>query len=291
MKVVIISSIIDPASENIKQSLLNKSKWESIDYFDDNPVYKNSVFKDVFLVTINTRKIFRENLDKEINNKLSFNPDLAIFISKHTSEMKKPTLSVHPVGNYGDAEFGGRPKTIVKSSPILMTNLLRLMKKNYKLTNLEYQVCFEVTHHGPYLEIPTFFAEIGSTEKEWKDKNSANIIASSILELIGAYLNNNSITVEVPVLFGIGGGHYAPRFTDVIFEKNAVFGHMIPSYQINAGNINGEILEKAIEATPNITGIYIHKKALKKSQISELKNWFNERDFSIISSKELSPLS
>jgi len=291
MKVVIISSIIDPASENIKERLLEKSKWESIDYFDDNPVYNYSVFKDVLMVTLNTRKIFRENLDKEINNKLSFKPDLAIFISKHTSEMKKPTLSVHPVGNYGDAELGGRSKTIVKSSPFMMTNLLRLIKKNYKLTNLEYQVCFEVTHHGPYLEIPTFFAEIGSTEKQWKDKNSAKIIASSILELIKDYMNINIANIEIPVLLGVGGGHYAPRFTDVIFEKNAVFGHMIPSYQINAGNINDEILVKAMEATPNINGIYIHKKALKKSQISEFKNWFNERDISIISSKELSPLS
>lgn len=291
MKVVIISSIIDPASVNIKERLLEQSKWESIDKFDDNNVYKNSILNDVFMVTINNRKIFRENLDKEIKNKLSLKPDLAIFISKHTSKMKKPTLSVHSVGNYGDAKLGGKPKTIVKSSPILMTNLLRLMKKNYKLTNLKYQVCFEVTHHGPYLEIPTFFAEIGSTEEEWNDKKSADVIALSVIELLSNYTNKKIISKNIPVLLGIGGGHYAPRFTDLIFEKNAVFGHMIPSYQINAGNINNEILEKTIEATPNITGIYIHKKALKKSQITEFKNWFIEKDISVISSKELSSLS
>jgi D-aminoacyl-tRNA deacylase len=291
MSDIIVASTEDPASTNIKQRLLEQSTWDSINSFDDNPVFLNIEIKDTYIVTISNKKIFRENLDKEIENKLNIKPRNIIFISRHTSEMKKPTLTVHPVGNYGEAKFGGKSKTLVKSSPILMTDLLRLIKINYKLTNLEYQVCFEVTHHGPYLETPTIFAEIGSTEKEWNNKESADIIAKAILETLEKNQSQTNSIKEIPVLIGIGGGHYAPRFTDVIFEKNAAFGHMIPSYQINAGNIDDKIFEKTIQATPNLKGIYIHKKALKKSQVTEYKNWFINRGIPVISSKDLAPLT
>jgi len=291
MSVVIVSSVKDPASTNIKERLLEQSTWDSVTSFDDNPVFLNSKIKDVYLVTIADRKIFRENLDKEIENKLKLKTKKVIFISKHTSEMKKPTLTVHPIGNYGEAKFGGKPNTLVKSAPLVMTDLLRIIKKNFRLTNLDYQVCFEVTHHGPYLQTPTLFAEIGSTEKEWNNKESARIISQSILDLLEKHQCETDNLIEIPVLLGIGGGHYAPRFTDVIFEKKAAFGHMIPSYQINAGNIDDNILEKAIDATPDLKGIYIHRKALKKSQVTYYKNWFLNQGIPIISSKELAPLN
>jgi D-aminoacyl-tRNA deacylase len=290
MTIVIISSNLDPASKNIKERLIEQSSWESIDTFDNNPVLNNSEFKDVMMITIKDKKIFRENLDEEIQNKLKIKPDVAIFISRHTSEMKKPTLTVHPVGNYGDAKFGGKSKTVVNSSPHMMTNLLRLIKQNYKPTDIDYQICFEVTHHGPYLKTPSFFVEIGSTEKEWNDKASARVISKSILDLLDMYLKNNYNLKEIPVLIGIGGGHYAPRFSDVVFEKTASFGHMIPTYQINAGNINDEVLIKTIKATPGVKAVYFHRKALKKSQIRDYKNWFSEKGIPTISSKELSPL-
>ena len=65
---------------------------------------------------------------------------------------------------------------------------------------------------------------------------------------------------------------------------------MIPTYQIEGGNIDVEILEKTIQATPNITGIYLHKKELKKSQVTQYRNWFENKGISIISSKELPDL-
>ena len=92
---------------------------------------------------------------------------------------------------------------------------------------------------------------------------------------------------DTPVILGIGGGHYAPRFTDVALEKNVAFGHMIPKYQIEAGNIDDAMLEQAIEKTPNIKGVYFHRKSLKKSQIREYKQWFDQKDIPTVSSKEL----
>ena len=290
MAVIIISSSTDPASTNIKKSLLENSSWDEIDTFFNRPVYKNNTLEDIYLVTINDSKIQHENIDKEIKNQLNIKPKLAIFISLHTSKTGKPSLTVHPIGNYIEAKFGGKSKTLVQSSPKMMTHLLRLIKKNLQVTTLNYQVCFEVTHHGPYLEIPTLFAEVGSTEHEWNKPEPAKIIAQSSLELLKKYRYEEDFSDDIPVLVGVGGGHYAPRFTDVVFEKNAAFGHMIPLYQLDEERINYEIFEKALQKTPNAKGIYIHKKSLKKSQVTEYKKLFEKNEIAVISSKELDDL-
>ena len=186
--------------------------------------------------------------------------------------------------------MGGKKQTLVKTSPRLNTELLRILDKNAKKANTYHTVCFEVTHHGPYLEVPTLFIEVGSNEEEWNNKKPAEIVAETLIELFKKYHYEEDLPKDIPVLIGIGGGHYAPRFTDVALEKKAAFGHMIPTYQIENGNINTEMLQKAIDATPNFKGIYIHRKGLKKSQITMIKQWCKELDISYISSKDLEDL-
>jgi len=287
MTVLIISSSEDPASTNMKNILLEKTTWSEQDTFYDTPVYRHNKMKDIIIVTIPDRKIRHENIDKEIKEKLNIEPKLAIFLSRHRSKMGEPTLTVHPIGNYNNAEFGGKPKTLIQSAPRLMTHLLRLIKKNLQTTKLDYQVCYEVTHHGPYLEIPTVFAEVGSTEEQWQQKEPAQVISQSILELLETYHYEEDMPKDIPVLVGIGGGHYAPRFTDIVMQKKVAFGHMIPSYHIDAGNINDEMLKKSLEKTPDVSGVYIHKKSLKKSKVTEFKKWFQDNGIPVISSKEL----
>ncbi|MCK5030856.1 MAG: hypothetical protein KAR64_05275 [Thermoplasmatales archaeon] len=290
MTVLIVSSTEDPASTNIKKGLLNQSNWKEIDTFYENTAYRHSNMEDVVIVTINDRTIRHEMLDKEVEEKLGITPKQAIYISRHKSKTGEPTLTTHPIGNYGEAQFGGKIRTLSKSSPQLMTQLLRIIKKNAEQVKLHHQVCLEVTHHGPYMNIPTLFAEVGSTEEEWKKQDPADIIAKSVLELLESYHYEEDLPSDIPVLIGVGGGHYAPRFTDVVFEKRVAFGHMIPTYQITAGNIDDEMLEKTLQATPNVKAAYIHRKSLKKSQVSEYKEWFQNRGIPVISSKELQDL-
>ena len=290
MTVLIVSSTEDPASTNIKKGLLKQSNWEEIDTFYENIAYRHSNMEDVVIVTINDRTIRHEMLDKEVEEKLGITPKQAIYISRHKSKTGEPTLTTHPIGNYGEAQFGGKIRTLSKSSPQLMTQLLRIIKKNAEQVKLHHQVCFEVTHHGPYMNIPTLFAEVGSTEEEWKKQDPADVIAKSVLELLESYHYEEDLPSDIPVLIGVGGGHYAPRFTDVVFEKRVAFGHMIPTYQITAGNIDDEMLEKTLQATPNVKAAYIHRKSLKKSQVSEYKEWFQNRGIPVISSKELQNL-
>lgn len=285
--VLIVSSSKDIASINIKDRILEQSEWEEIDTVFNNPVYRHLKMKDIVIITINDRKITHENLDKEIEEKLKIKPKQAIFISRHTSKSGAPTLTIHPIGNYGIAEFGGKTKTLIKSSPKLMTHLLRILKSNAKQANLYHKVCFEVTHHGPYIHIPSLFIEVGSNKEEWIKKEPANIVGKSILTLLSSYHYEEDIIDNIPVLIGVGGGHYAPRFTDVALDKNIAFGHMIPSYHIEAGNIDEEMLLKTIQETPGVKGVYFHRKALKKSIISKYREWFQNRGIPTVSSKEL----
>jgi D-aminoacyl-tRNA deacylase len=287
MTVLIIASSEDPASTNIKNSLLEQTTWEEHGTFYDSPIFKHVSMHNLVIVSIPDKKIRHENIDIEVHEQLHIDPKIAIFLSRHRSKMGEPTLTVHPIGNFADAEFGGQPKTLVPCAPRMMTHLLRLIKKNLQPTNLDYQVCYEVTHHGPFLKVPSLFVEVGSTEIQWQQKEPASIIATSLLELLTTYQYEDEFPKDIPVLLGIGGGHYAPRFTDVAFQKNAAFGHMIPSYHIDSGVIDWTMIEQAIHATPNIHGVYLHKKALKKSQVTQYKLLFSDHDIPVVSSEEL----
>jgi len=287
MTVLIISSTEDPASTHIKNSLLEQTTWEEQGMFYQTPVFRHSSMKNLIMVTIPDKKIRHEHIDTEVHEQLHITPKIAIFLSRHRSKTGEPTLTVHPIGNFGEAQFGGQPKTLIPTAPRMMTHLLRLMKKNLQSTDLAYKVCYEVTHHGPFLNIPTLFAEVGSTEVQWQQKEPARVIATSLLELLQTYQYEEEFQKDIPVLLGLGGGHYAPRFTDIAFQRNAAFGHMIPSYHIDSGAIDWEIIQKAIQTTPDLHGVYLHKKALKKSQVTSYKQLFNDHDIPILSSVDL----
>jgi D-aminoacyl-tRNA deacylase len=290
MTILLIASTKDPASINIKKCLLNNSKWNNINIIYDNSVYENKKNKELIMITINDNKIFHDNIDIEVEKKLGLKAKLAIFISRHTSKTGNPTLTVHPIGNFGKAEFGGEDKKLIKTSPIVMTRLLRILNYNANKNNLYHNVCFEVTHHGPKISIPSLFIEVGSNITEWNKKLPANVVGNTILDYFNTEYSED-YSSNTPTLIGVGGGHYAPRFTDVALEKKVAFGHMIPTYQINSGNLNNYIIKNAIETTPNFKGIYIHKKALKKSQVTELKNIFMNNDIKIFSSKEFEKIN
>ena len=152
------------------------------------------------MITINDRKITHENIEEEVKEKLGINPKQAIFISRHTSKTGEPTLTVHPMGNYGVAEFGGKNKTLVKSSPKIMTNLLRILNQKAMQEKLYHKICFEVTHHGPYMGIPTLFIEVGSNNEEWIKNKPAKVVAKSLLEQLKEYISEEDMPRDTQVI-------------------------------------------------------------------------------------------
>lgn len=231
----IIISKKDEASLNISRILLSSYKWK-----ERHGIYIND---DRLLYFIENEHIYHDNVDKEIE-KLGYNIDTIIFASRHSSKIAKKTLSVHPIGNFGKAEYGGKDATLIKTNPLLMRNALQLIKEKNKM---DYEICYEATHHGPYVEKPTFFIEVGSTPKEWNDMKACKIIAEAIMEM-----NEKNYKAAI----GIGGGHYAPRFTDIALKKGVAFGHIAAKYAID--NLNESMLKKMIETTLNCKMAYFH---------------------------------
>ena len=291
MTLVLLASTEDPAGANIKQQLFKLKPWNLEGTIFEHNYYTLDENENIFLITIPDRTIFHDNVDKEIIQHLGIHPTQIIVLSRHSSKAEKPSLTVHPIGNYYTAEFGGKTTTLVPSLPRSMTELLHCIKPLAQQAGLSYDVCFEVTHHGPYLETPTLYVEVGSTEKQWSDPVPAQIIATSVLQLLDKAIYEHDMPDDIPVYIGIGGGHYAPRFTDIIFEKRVAFGHMIPSYHTKPEHITKEMLAQAIAKTPNVSGVYLHKKYLKKSHVTKFKTWCEELHIPVVSSTLMPLLS
>lgn len=272
---VIVISMEDKASSNIKKFLLELGDWKDHLNFDDSRSY---TLGNTVMVTIESIHLYYDNIDKKVEDHFGFVPDLIIYASRHRSESGLKTLTVHPLGNFTDAKFGGIPGKLVPSAPRKMTQALRILASSGR--ELEHKISYEATHHGPYLETPTFFIEIGSDEKAWVEDAPARVLAKTILKVISERPDPRD-----KVGLGIGGGHYVPRLTEVALMKHVAFGHMVPKY---ASEIPFEKFKTAINATPDVECVYFHKKYLKKSRYRELKQWFeNETHLEVVDSKSL----
>ena len=197
MGIAIISSTKDKASANIKENLINNFSFdESEEQFDNNNIYefaknKNNAInnKNIKLYTINSELIFTDNLDKKIN------ADIFVFISKHRAQEDRPSLTCHAIGNFGKAEHGGKDGVLCYSNPILLKKLFIELNNNAKEP---YEATLEATHHGPYMEKPVLFVELGSNEKYWEDKNGGLLVAKALIGALESFngfaaMNNNTL--------------------------------------------------------------------------------------------------
>jgi len=159
-----------------------------------------------------------------------------VMASRHWSQSGSPCLTVHPTGNFGKALYGGRPSELQNTFANPMRNVfLELQKTPPK----GYTVCLEATHHSPTsFKIPMFFAELGSSEKEWRDEAAAAHLSEAILR--GIETRGSALTA-----IGFGGGHYCPTFTNM--ESDIAFGHMCPKYALDL--LNENLIKQMVERT------------------------------------------
>ena len=191
---------------------------------------------------VDGRLIHEEDLDEKVQ------ADRIIFLSRHTSVNPEPVLTVHVTGNFGEAAYGGAPDELPAADPGMMQAVLRNLML-YAPNG--YRAGYEITHHGPTdLTTPSFFVEIGSTEKEWHDTDAAEAVARSVLSAVpGAFLP----------LIGFGGTHYAVRQTVIASETRGAFGHIAHSRE--AGGMTADRVGRMAAMTGAVAG-YIDKKAL-----------------------------
>ena len=274
---LIISSEADSASINLRDRLLEMSEWEENGTFDGRKMWNLTKDYGAFckkgtqLITIEKLHIYAEEIDRVWKEQNGKEIDNIVFLSRHKAASGRPSLTVHPIGNWGSADYGGKEGGISGAAPEWMTGLLLNIRKN-RISG--YDVCFEATHHGPLLETPTMFLEIGSSESEWEKKEPAEALIKSLLELEPATGVN---------VIGIGGGHYTPRFTEAAFSHEVCFGHMIANYGVSV--LNPDIVTKAISHS-KAEGIYFHRKGMKKTEYRKWKNWAEDNDIKVFSQND-----
>ena len=213
--ILLIASDMDIASLNIKEQILNNYPFiKSEKTFEKNPIYIADINdKKVMLVTLKEESVKAQGIPDKFPN-----AKLIVFISRHSSQSGKPTLSVHAPGNFGEAELGGLPKTLSVAPAVAMQTALKSLLHYKETFCLDYEVSFECTHHGPSLSVPTMFVELGSCSVQWSDSKAAEAVAHSAMSAI-----TNFTAPTNSAVIGIGGTHYNQKFTHYGFSRRSSF--------------------------------------------------------------------
>ncbi|MDO8480396.1 MAG: D-aminoacyl-tRNA deacylase [Nanoarchaeota archaeon] len=228
MRIAVVVSSKDPAGMNIKKHLLEHAHT-SEGMFEGEAVYR---FPKFSLYTVPNFCIYAEHLDKKIN------ADLIIFATTHKSKENVPALTCHCVGNWDEAKIGGRAKILGYAPAELLKNAYLSLKKH---AVAGYETTIEATHHGPELDIPCIFMEIGSTEKGWNDAAAGKAMASAILETIHTDLPPQRVA------FALGGPHYGNSFMKIMERSDVAIGHLCPKHMLSF--VDEPMLKQAIEKT------------------------------------------
>ncbi|CEG13072.1 putative D-tyrosyl-tRNA(Tyr) deacylase [groundwater metagenome] len=237
-------------TENYKFSIFKNPKFLNTENLQDQSLkmlvaFLNNLNLIVKIFGIDEKVINLNDLPSEIYDVIGGKIDLIIVASRHKSESKMPTLCVHSPGNFNDARQGGNERTLA-IAPALYTReaIIEFKKQQEQQQSLsEYDVTLEVTHHGPTLNFPIMFVEVGSSEEQWNDLNACEAAASVIKRLCNADINIGNEN-KVNVAIGIGGNHYASKFTKILLNEEIAFGHIMPKY-----NFNEEMIEQMISKT------------------------------------------
>lgn len=218
-----------------------------------------------------------------------------IYLSRHAAASGKPSLTIHPIGNPGQplppaddttarAEHGGIPGKCVPPSPRMASLYRQLLAAVRDAGMLEdFEVTMEATHHGPWLETPCCFVEIGSKDEDWGRQDASGVWAD-VLER-NLRLTEGAAAPAPPLpqakakvaVVSLGGGHYTPKSNDLLrhTDDEVLIGHMLASYCFTGPpEIWQQGVLEAVAATRAAAGehvpvvVYVDKKSFK----AELRN-------------------
>jgi len=188
--------------------------------------------------------IHDERLDRRLPRALQEAGTTLLFPSIHRGEQNVRCLTVHPLGNPGlSADVGGRARTVAPTDPRRMASALRSLSEGGNA--IGFGATFEATHHGPELGLPSFFVEIGYGEDAEPPEAAVRLLAAVIP------------TIEPDprdrVALAVGGGHYAPHFTDLVMKRRWAFGHIVSRHALT--ELDRATAASIYGATPGAEGI------------------------------------
>ena len=240
MVTLLLASSADPASMNILSKVMEIEGWGSPRKFSHGLVNKHSN-GNVHALVIDDLHIWANGIDSEHESATESIVDEVLVLSKHVSASETPALTLHAVGVPGEyphgeqARSGGITGTAVPPSTRFgeFFRTMRGVAIRHQLDK-EYDLTLEATHHGPLLETPTLYLEIGSTAEQWSDERAASVWSETISHCLG--MSDESTERkwggEGSVMIGLGGGHYAPRHKAVILSSEVWVGHILANYAI-----------------------------------------------------------
>ncbi len=213
-------------------------------------------------------------VDHILNISTNVEGDYIIVLSPHRSKAKLPALTTHIPGNWTSADFGGKPFTLNIALPSVKIEILKaLFRHGRDLVSNGWSVSYEVDHHGPTIEKPIIFVEIGSGEEEWINNEAGFAVASAVFDVVNMELDGK--IRRRPSFFGIGGGHYAPKFTRLALNNDMPFGHMLPKYKVDS--ITLDVFKQAIyKSIDPVDSIVVEKKGINARQRDIVLNMADE---------------
>lgn len=247
MNVGIVVSRVDKASMCIWNSLSRMIKFREVSRIEYS--------SDLALAYISDKDVIHiDEADEWAKNR---SISLLVFLSRHEMRSPRPIITFHTPGNWtSQAEYGGKPRAVAISEPRVLSWLYR--RAHEEISELEgFDVTIEATHHGPFVDRPTIFAEIGSSEREWGNAKACEFLASIVaeaLEKIGSITSDSR-----PVAISIGDLHYI-TITDHVARGEYNIGHVVPKYV----KPDADIVKMAVERNsvrPSMA--IVHWKALK----------------------------
>jgi D-aminoacyl-tRNA deacylase len=257
-EIVVVCSRADPASLNIYERLLELGQWQHQEGYRSFHCFR--------LVVHDGRQTAVAGLDDRLAG-LGLKPQLIVFASRHVAKAALPWLGGHFTGMLQEGEA-----LLSAAAP----SALRSFLHNIALPG--FAISAEATHHGPVdVKAPCFFAEIGSTEREWQNRQAGEAVARAILAL-------QAHEEDSPVFLGFGGGHYVARQTELIFSSGAAFGHLFSNYQMEG--LNREAVEEAISKSSAVYA-YLDRKSLRSLERKRIEGILAELDLPVLRSREI----
>ena len=247
--IAIITSSKDLAGATIRQQLLKDYGFEEVEgeSFDSSKVFSLRIEDcEARLFTVASDSIHCENIDKRIPA-----AELFIFATRHYSKAGVPALTTHSIGNWDKAEFGGKDRTICQSPAVLIKLFLQNLEAVAKSESYNGEVVQEATHHGPYIEKPAVFIEVGSSEQQWRDAKLASMVADSLIGGLGDFValnEQNGQNREYEILVALGGLHYATSFRKLMLDSKYAVGHICPKHMLSFLTANPQLLQQAMNS-------------------------------------------
>lgn len=234
----------DIASSNQAKYLLKKDTWLTLDDVEHHAAYR---YEHVRLWILPERILWEDHLEKRWEAATNEPVLEVIFPSRHAAKSGTPCLTLHPIGvphlahdklpDFG-GESGFAPPPSTRLGP-----WWRLLQEKWVGNSIpDFSLSLEVTHHGPILDVPCLFIEVGSTQDYWDHEGAAKLLSDVIWEGLGLddtpQLGHWDPVMHhsQPVLITLGGGHYAPKGNKLASEEHVWLGHMLANHSIPFGS-------------------------------------------------------